>query len=316
MWGSCFMEENEVNLERALSRVERLKELLAVPPGKKISLRKHYNPAFMPSRYNDKEMKTLLAEGVELMAEYQDHLYAQSEYALLIVLQALDAAGKDSMIKHMMSGVNPQGCDVFSFKKPSAEELKHDYLWRCAIRLPERGKIGIFNRSYYEEVLVARVHPEILDQQSMPPQWKDKKIWNRRFEEINNFEKYLVQNGIVVLKFFLNVSRKEQKNRFLARIDRPEKNWKFSANDVNERKFWKGYQRAYQDCFNHTSTPWAPWYVIPADNKPFSRIAAAGVIIKTLHDLKLRYPKVGRERRHELLEIRRALETARSEQGG
>lgn len=296
------------NLEVALSHVEHLKGLLAVPPGRKISLRKDYDPAFTSPRMSKQRMKTLLAEGVELMAEYQDRLYAQSEYAMLIVLQALDAAGKDSMIKHMMSGVNPQGCDVFSFKKPSAEELRHDYLWRCATRLPERGKIGIFNRSYYEEVLVARVHPEILEAQSIPSQWKDEKIWKRRFAEINNFEKYLVQNGIVVLKFFLNVSRKEQRDRFLARIDRPEKNWKFSANDVHERRYWKDYHRAYEDCFNHTSTEWAPWHVIPADDKYFSRVAVAGIIIKTLHDLKLQYPQVGKERRHELLEVRRVLE--------
>jgi PPK2 family polyphosphate:nucleotide phosphotransferase len=242
------------------------------------------------------------------MAEYQDRLYAQDQYALLIVLQALDAAGKDGTIKHVMSGVNPQGCEVSSFKQPSTEELDHDYLWRSAIRLPERGKIGIFNRSYYEEVLVTRVHPEILDRQKIPRELKGDKIWKRRFEEINNFEKYLVRNGIIVLKFFLNLSRNEQKKRFLARIDRPEKNWKFSGSDVAERKYWKDYRAAYEDCFRNTSTEWAPWYVIPADNKPYTRLAVAGIIIKTLADLKLEYPEVGKKRRDELKEIRVNLE--------
>jgi PPK2 family polyphosphate:nucleotide phosphotransferase len=298
-----------VDIGAALAHVERLKSLLVVPPRKKVSLRRDYNPAFMgEAGLKKKQMKELLAEGVEALAEYQDRLYAQSEYALLIVLQAADAAGKDGTIKHVMSGVNPQGCQVFSFKQPSSEELSHDYLWRCAMRLPERGKIGIFNRSYYEEVLVARVHPEILDRQKIPPQWKDQKIWRRRFDEINNFEKYLVQNGIIVLKFFLNISREEQKRRFLERIDRGEKNWKFSTSDVEERKYWKEYQSAYEDCFNHTSTEWAPWYVIPADNKPYTRMAVAGIIIKTLADLKLVYPEVGKKRREELKAIRRTLE--------
>jgi len=298
-----------VDISVALAHVERLKSLLVVPPGKKVSLRKDYDPGFMgEAGLKKKEMKELLAEGVEALAEYQDRLYAQSEYALLIVLQAADAAGKDGTIKHVMSGVNPQGCQVFSFKQPSAEELSHDYLWRCAMRLPERGKIGIFNRSYYEEVLVTRVHPEILDRQKIPPQWKGEKIWRRRFDEINNFEKYLVQNGIIVLKFFLNISRKEQKKRFLERIDRGEKNWKFSTSDVEERKYWKQYHRAYEDCFHHTSTDWAPWYVIPADNKPYTRMAVAGIIIKTLADLKLTYPEVGKTRRDELKEIRKTLE--------
>ncbi len=226
-----------IDLHAALKRIEQLKDLLAVPPDRKISLHKDYDPGFMPSSRTKQEWEAMLAEGIELLAEYQDRLYAQSEYALLIVLQALDAAGKDGTIKHVMSGVNPQGCDVYSFKKPSSEELRHDYLWRCAARLPERGKIVIFNRSYYEEVLVTRVHPQLLDDQRMPKQWKDEKIWKRRYEEINNFEKYLVHNGTIILKFFLNVSYAEQKRRFLARIDRPEKNWKFSGADVEERRF-------------------------------------------------------------------------------
>src|SRR5262245_18054748 len=269
-----------VDLEATLKRVEDLKDRYAVPPGKKISLDKDYDPGDMPSRYDKKELKQLLEEGVEHLAEYQDPLYAQSEYALLIVLQAADAAGKDGTIKHVMSGVNPQGCEVHSFKQPSSEELRHDYLWRCMLRLPERGKIGIFNRSYYEEVLITRVHSEILDGQKIPPQWKEKKVWKRGFEEINNFENYLFQNGTFRLKFFLNLSRKEQKQRFLARIDRPEKNGNFSPSDVKERGFWKDYREAFEDCFNHTSTKCAPWYIIPADDKPFSRIAVAGIIIK------------------------------------
>jgi PPK2 family polyphosphate:nucleotide phosphotransferase len=242
-----------------------------------------------------------------LLAEFQDRLYAQDTYSVLIVFQALDAAGKDGTIEHVMSGVNPQGCDVFSFKAPSAQELNHDYLWRCAKVLPERGKIGIFNRSYYEEVLVARVHPAILDGQKLPPEFKDAKIWKRRFEEINNFERYLSHNGIVVLKFFLNVSKAEQKRRFLERIDRPEKNWKFSPADARERTFWKDYMQAYEDCFNHTSTRWAPWYVIPADDKPFMRVAVASIIVRALYDLKLSYPKVSKHRLAELQEIGRAL---------
>ena len=296
-----------IDLDRAFKRIERLKQDLVVPPGRKIKLHRDYDPGFTPEPMKKKQLEELLMEGVELLAEYQDRLYAQSQYAMLIVLQAPDAAGKDGTIKHVMSGVNPQGCVVHSFKKPSAEELGHDYLWRCAERLPERGKIAIFNRSYYEEVLVTRVHPEVLDNQNLPPQWKDKKIWERRFDEINHFEKYLFQNGIVVLKFFLNVSREEQKRRFLERIDRPEKNWKFSTSDAVERKYWNDYQEAYEDCFRNTSTEWAPWYIVPADNKRFIRVAVAAVIIKSLGDLNLKYPEVDKQRRDDLLKIRKLL---------
>jgi PPK2 family polyphosphate:nucleotide phosphotransferase len=296
-----------IDLDRAFKRIERLKQDLVVPPGRKIKLHRDYDPGFTPEPMKKKQLEELLMEGVELLAEYQDRLYAQSQYAMLIVLQAPDAAGKDGTIKHVMSGVNPQGCVVHSFKKPSAEELGHDYLWRCAERLPERGKIAIFNRSYYEEVLVTRVHPEVLDNQNLPPQWKDKKIWERRFDEINHFEKYLFQNGIVVLKFFLNVSREEQKRRFLERIDRPEKNWKFSTSDAVERKYWNDYQEAYEDCFRNTSTEWAPWYIVPADNKRFTRVAVAAVIIKSLGDLNLKYPEVDKQRRDDLLKIRKLL---------
>ena len=235
-------------------------------------------------------------------------LYAQDTHALLLIFQAMDAAGKDGTIKHVMSGVNPQGCDVSSFKAPSSEELNHDYLWRSSKRLPERGRIGIFNRSYYEEVLVVRVHPEILEAERLPSAVRGKGIWKRRFEDINNFEKYITDNGIVVLKFFLNVSKAEQKKRFLERIDRPEKNWKFSASDAKERAFWDDYQQAYEDAFNHTSTAWAPWYIIPADHKWFTRMAVAGIILDTLKKLKLRYPTVSEDRNQELLQAREILE--------
>ena len=235
-------------------------------------------------------------------------LYAQNTYALLIVLQAMDAAGKDGTIKHVMSGVNPQGCQVFSFKSPSAEELDHDYLWRSFKALPERGNIGIFNRSYYEEVLIVRVHREILEKQQLPPEAKKKDIWERRFEEINNFEKYLVRNGIIVLKFFLNVSKSEQKKRFLDRINRPEKNWKFSVSDAKERGFWDDYQKAYEDIFNNTSTKWAPWYIIPADHKWFTRFTVANIICDKLKSLNLAYPTVSEEHKQELLKAKEMLE--------
>ena len=237
-----------------------------------------------------KAAEDAIGEGIRKLSEQQDKLYAQDTYALLIILQALDAPGKDSTIKHVMSGVNPQGVSVTSFKQPSAEELDHDYLWRHAKALPERGTIGIFNRSYYEEVLVVRVHPELLDREQIPPHLKDRNIWNRRYEEINGFEKYLVNNGIIVLKFFLNVSRDEQKKRFLERVEEPEKNWKFSAADIQERKHWEEYMDAYQDMFNATSTPYAPWYIIPADHKWFTRLAVTAIIQATLDRLNLAYP--------------------------
>jgi PPK2 family polyphosphate:nucleotide phosphotransferase len=250
----------------------------------------------------------LLAQGVQWLAEYQDKLYAQDTYSVLIVLQAMDAAGKDGTIKHVMSGLNPQGTQVYSFKAPSAEELNQTYLWRNFKALPERGRIGIFNRSYYEEVLVARVHPEIVEHQKLPAELKDKKIWKRRFEEINQFEQYLVANGTIVLKFFLNVSKEEQRRRFLARLDLPEKNWKFSSADLRERGHWDEYQAAYEDMFNHTSTAWAPWYVVPADNKWFTRLAVGAVIYSTLRGLKLAYPTVDADKQQELLQAKAELE--------
>lgn len=301
------MATKNERLAPKIDRDEFLKSLI-VPPGKKVSLKKDYDPAFKPDYINKDDATKLLSEGVEKLAEFQDKLYAQDNYALLINLQALDAAGKDGTIKHVMSGINPQGCQVFSFKVPSAEELDHDYLWRYSKAVPERGRIGIFNRSYYEEVLVTRVHPELMDRQKLPPKSKDKSIWKRRFEQINNYEKYLVENGIVVLKFFLYVSKEEQKKRFMERIERPEKNWKFSDSDVKERAHWDDYMQAYEDVFNQTSTEWAPWYIIPADRKWFTRLAVGAVIYFTLEGLNLKYPTVTEERRNQILEAKSLLD--------
>lgn len=280
-----------------------------VPPGKKISLKKDHDPGYTAKLVTKKDAPQILQRGVQLLAEYQDRLYAQNTHALLIVLQAMDAAGKDGTIKHVMSGLNPQGCEVYSFKAPSAEELDHDYLWRNFKVLPERGRIGIFNRSYYEEVLIARVHPEILERQRLPSELKeDKDIWRRRFGEINNFERYLTENGIIVLKCFLHLSKDEQKKRFLDRIEQPEKNWKFSASDVRERAFWKDYMAAYEDMLSHTSTEWAPWHVIPADNRWFTHLAVAAVILAKMKEIDPQYPTVNEEHKKELLEAKRMLE--------
>lgn len=279
-----------------------------VPPNKKIQLEKDYEPSYKDNYFNKAEAKDRLQEHIGRLAKYQDVLYAQNTYALLIIFQALDAAGKDSTIKYVMSGVNPQGCQVFSFKAPSSKELDHDYMWRYIKALPERGRIGIFNRSYYEEVLVVRVHPEILARQQLPPNTKDKNIWKRRYEHINNLEKYLVENGIIILKFFLNISKKEQKKRFLDRINRPEKNWKFSTQDVKERGFWLDYMRAYEDVFNHTSTEAAPWYIIPADKKWFTRLVVADIICDRLKSLSLTYPTVSEEHKHHLIAAKKMLE--------
>ena len=282
-------------------------EPFIVPPRKKIRL-KDYDPAYT-GKFKDKtEASEKLARDIVRLAELQDVLYAQNTYALLIIFQAMDAAGKDGTIRHVMSGVNPQGTQVYSFKAPSPEELDHDYLWRSSKALPERGRIGIFNRSYYEEVLVVRVHPQILELQQLPPESRGKSVWKRRFEEINDFERYLVRNGVHVLKFFLNVSKQEQKRRFLARINTPEKNWKFSSADVREREHWDEYMDAFEDAFNHTSTRWAPWYVIPADHKWFTRAAVADVIISKLKSLNLRYPEVGEAHLKELQKAKELLE--------
>ncbi len=251
--------------------------------------------------------KEALKEGIELLAELQDRLYAQDRFALLLVFQAMDAAGKDSAIKHVMSGVNPQGCQVFSFKAPSAEDLDHDYLWRCMKCLPERGRIGIFNRSYYEETLVVRVHPELLERQHLPASLVDKSIWKQRYRDIRHFEQYLSANGIVVRKFFLNVSRDEQRKRFLERIDDPSKNWKFSATDVEERQHWREYMTAYEDAIRGTATADAPWHVVPADNKWFTRLVVAAVVAETLDSLNLQYPEVSATQRKQLASARALL---------
>jgi PPK2 family polyphosphate:nucleotide phosphotransferase len=248
-----------------------------------------------------------LKAGVTALTELQDMLYAQDRWALLLVFQAMDAAGKDGAIKHVMSGVNPQGCQVASFKAPSAEELDHDFLWRCQKNLPERGRIGIFNRSYYEEVLVVRVHPGILNSQKVPPKLIKKKIWKERFRDIRSFERYLTNNGIQILKFFLHVSRKEQKKRFMERLDNPDKHWKFSTTDAKERAYWKDYMQAYEDCIRHTATKEAPWYVVPADNKWFTRVVVASATIDALASLNLNYPEVNEDKLKELTAARRIL---------
>lgn len=251
--------------------------------------------------------KEVLELGVQAMATLQDMLYAQDRWAVLLVFQAMDAAGKDGAIKHVMSGLNPQGCQVFSFKAPTSEDLDHDYLWRCMKALPERGRIGIFNRSYYEEVLVVRVHPEFLSRQKVPAQLISKDIWKDRYKDIRSFERYLSNNGIVVRKFFLHLSYKEQKKRFMERIENPEKNWKLSGADAQERKFWKDYTNAYEDMIRKTATDYAPWYVVPADNKWFTRTVVAAAVIDTLASLNLSYPKVDEAKLKELQAVKKAL---------
>jgi PPK2 family polyphosphate:nucleotide phosphotransferase len=278
-----------------------------VEHGKQFRLR-DYDPGHTAGVESKEEAEKLLADGIARLADLQDKLYASDHWALLLIFQAMDAAGKDGAIKHVMSGVNPQGCQVYSFKAPSSEELDHDYLWRTMKCVPERGRIGIFNRSYYEEVLVVRVHSEILRAQRVPPSLITKDIWKERFEDIRAFERYLTRNGIMIQKFFLNVSKKEQKKRFLARLDDPEKNWKFSAADVRERNSWDDYMEAYQDMIRHTATPEAPWHVIPADNKWFTRIAVAAAIVDTLEDLDLAYPTVDDEKKKELAAARKVLD--------
>ena len=251
--------------------------------------------------------KESLQTGVEALAQLQDVLYAQDRWSLLLIFQAMDAAGKDGTIKHVMSGVNPQGCQVSSFKVPTSTDLEHDFLWRCIRELPERGRIGIFNRSYYEETLVVRVHPEFLAGQKLPTKLVTKKIWDERFQDIRAFERYLHRNGTIILKFFLHVSKKEQQKRFLARLDLPEKNWKFSANDAKERGFWSDYMAAYEETIRNTATDHAPWYVVPADNKWFTRVVVAAAVIDALASLDLHYPKVGSAKKKELAAARAAL---------
>ncbi|MBN2506894.1 MAG: polyphosphate kinase 2 family protein [Verrucomicrobia bacterium] len=251
--------------------------------------------------------KEALALGIRALAELQDVLYANDQWAVLLIFQAMDAAGKDSAIKHVMSGINPQGCQVHSFKAPSGEELDHDFLWRCLRVLPNRGHIGIFNRSYYEETLVVRVHPELLQRQKLPSALLTRRLWKERFQDIRAFERYLTRNGVVIRKFFLHVSKGEQQKRFLERIETPEKNWKFSAGDVAERAFWGDYMEVYEDMIRHTAIPEAPWYVVPADHKWFTRLVVAAAVIETLVSLKLTYPEVNRAKRRELAAAKRVL---------
>lgn len=279
-----------------------------VEDGRKFRLKDH-DPADTAGLVLDKdEARRLLEAGVESLAELQGKLYAEDRWALLVIFQAMDAAGKDSTIRHVMSGVNPQGCEVFSFKAPSPEELDHDFLWRAGRRLPERGRIGIFNRSHYEEVLIVRVHPEILAGEEIPDALVTKRIWEQRYEDINAFERHLARNGTAILKFFLNVSKKEQKKRFLARLDDPEKNWKFNLADVQERARWDDYMDAYEEMIRATCTEWAPWYVVPADQKWFTRIVVAGAIVDTLKKLGVEYPKMDPPAKRRLARARRELQ--------
>ena len=290
-----------------MARAGKFARPFRVEDGRKFRLA-DVDPGNTGTLKSKEEAKEWLETGAALLSEMQEKLYAQDQWAVLLILQGMDAAGKDSVIKHVMSGVNPQGCQVSSFKTPSAEELNHDFLWRAARNLPERGTIGIFNRSYYEEVLVVRVHPELLVKENMPPSLVTKEVWKERFEDVRNFERYLTRNAIVVRKFFLHLSKQEQKKRFLRRLEEPEKNWKFSMSDVKEREHWDEYLRAYEETIQSTAAPHAPWYVVPADNKWFTRLVVASAIVDTLEELNLALPKVDRERREELKMARRHLE--------
>jgi PPK2 family polyphosphate:nucleotide phosphotransferase len=280
-------------------RIAEFIEPFRVKPGRRVQLPRDFDTEGHSQRTRQ-DAKEILAAGVEMLSEYQARLAAQDTYALLVIFQAMDAAGKDGTIRHVMSGVNPQGVEVHCFKQPSAEDLDHDYLWRYARKLPARGHIGIFNRSHYEEMLVVRVHPEILTRQQLPPSSRRGDIWKRRFREVNDWEHYLYDQGYRIVKIFLNLSKEEQRRRFLARIDEPEKNWKFSGADVRERGFWDDYQKAFSEVLSNTSTEWAPWYVIPADEKPFARVAAAGVIADALIKIDPRFPTVDKEARDAL----------------
>ena len=299
-------------LEQTVRRLRKFSEPFRVDRGDSFRLRDvdpgdtlHLNSADKP------RARDALRAGVEVMAELQDRLYAQDRWAVLLIFQAMDAAGKDGAIKHVMSGVNPQSCQVFSFKAPSREELDHDFLWRCMKCLPERGRVGIFNRSYYEETLVVRVHPGILAQQHLPAEKVTKAIWQERFEDIRGFERYLGRNGVLVRKFFLHVSKREQKKRFLERIEKPSKNWKFSSADVDERQHWNEYMAAYEDMIRHTATEHAPWYVVPADHKWFTRTVVAAAIIDALAGLDLEYPTMNAAQRRELDVARKALQAGK-----
>jgi PPK2 family polyphosphate:nucleotide phosphotransferase len=296
-----------VRRQQILDRIQKYIHPFRITTGKGFRL-KDFDPGDTRDLKLEKaEAAELLARGTEWLAEEQDILYAQDSWSLLLVFQAMDAAGKDSTIKHVMSGVNPQGCQVSSFKQPSSEDLSHDFLWRYVKRLPERGRIGIFNRSYYEEVLVVRVHPDILKRQNLPPKTISKRLWNERLVDIAHFEEYLTRQGTIILKFYLHLSREEQKKRFLARLDRPEKHWKFSAADIRERGFWNDYMQAFEEAIRATATQHAPWFVVPADNKWFTRLVVAAAIVEAVENLDLSYPKVDARKKKELSSARAAL---------
>jgi PPK2 family polyphosphate:nucleotide phosphotransferase len=295
-------------MKEIIDRAKALARSYRITDGKDFKLAKIDPEETGEFKDGDKaEAKEALAQTTQVLTELQDKLYAQNQWGVLLIFQAMDAAGKDSAIKHVMSGINPQGCQVYSFKAPSEEDLDHDYMWRCLKVLPERGRIGIFNRSYYEEALVVRVHPDLLEKQNLPPELEPKDIWAERFDDIGRIERYLSRNGYLIRKFFLHVSKKEQKKRFLARIDDPAKNWKFSAADVKERSHWDEYMSAYEDMVQHTATSYAPWYVIPADHKWFTRLVVASAVIDALSSLKLAYPELGPEQQAALLQARQAL---------
>jgi len=292
--------------DKLIKEASRLAAPYRVTDGEKFRL-KDYDPADTNGVRSKRHAQTILNRRVGLLSHMQEKLYAQDRWALLVILQALDAAGKDGVIKHVMSGVNPQGCSVSAFKAPSNEELSHDYLWRSHKTVPERGKIGLFNRSYYEEVLVVRVHPEHLGAEKLPDRLLTKEIWDERFADISAFERYLTRNGVVIRKFFLHVSKKEQKRRLLERLEDPIKNWKFSMADVQERGFWKNYQQAYEEMVRRTATKYSPWYVVPADNKWFTRLVVASAIIETLHGLDLAFPVLNKAKKKELKAARESL---------
>ncbi|HPE77336.1 MAG TPA: polyphosphate kinase 2 family protein [Draconibacterium sp.] len=301
-------ELDSLSHKELIERAKDFAKQYCVGDGKNFSLKNYPTDDYPELKKNEKQIfKDLLQMGVETLASMQDKMYAQDKWSLLIIFQAMDAAGKDGAIKHVMSGLNPQGCEVNSFKAPSAEEIDHDFLWRCAKRLPERGRIGIFNRSYYEEVLVVRVHQQILQAQKIPEKLITEDIWDERFQDIRNFEEHLHRNGTIIIKFFLNISPDEQKKRFIERIDNPDKNWKFSASDAKERKYWNDYMNAYEQLIINTSTENSPWYVIPADDKPYARIAVAAAIISAMDSMDLKYPEVGPEKIAELQKIREEL---------
>jgi PPK2 family polyphosphate:nucleotide phosphotransferase len=301
-------ELNDLSREELIERAKKFAKHYCVGDGKDFKLKDYRTDDFRKLKKKEKKaVKEMLQLGIEALVAMQDMMYAQDKWSLLLIFQAMDAAGKDGAIKHVMSGLNPQGCQVTSFKAPSVEDLDHDFLWRCTKQLPERGRIGIFNRSYYEEVLIVRVHEQILHSQRIPEKLVTKNIWDERFNDIKNFEEYLNRNGTVVVKFFLNLSPEEQKKRFLERIDNPDKNWKFSASDVKERKYWDDYMNAYEQLIINTSTEKSPWYVVPADDKAYARIIVASAVISAMDSLNLRYPEVSAEMIAELQKVKEEL---------